>query len=151
MKKSKSRIVNVSSLGANWVEMDLNKLKRYNDFFTDYKLSKLCNIMFTIELASRLRGTSVTTYSLHPGTVKTEINKDTGLRGIFIRALVRIFFKNATEGAQTSIYCSVANDLESFSGEHFEDCRMVKRYKSASDMMLVKKLWEESEKVVKIE
>lgn len=32
-----------------------------------YRQSKLCNVLFTRELAKRLQGTGVTTYSLHPG------------------------------------------------------------------------------------
>nr|CAI5836797.1 unnamed protein product [Callosobruchus analis] len=136
LKKSKSRIVNVSSYAANWVEMDLAKLNRYNDYFTDYKLSKLCNVMFTIELAARLRGTSVTTYSVHPGIVTTEINKDPGLRGIIVRALVQCDRRSSNFDI---LRCC-----------HFEDCHMVNRYKSATDITMIKKLWEESEKAVKL-
>ncbi|CAH2015905.1 unnamed protein product [Acanthoscelides obtectus] len=150
MKKSKSRIVNVSSLAGMAAKMDLEKLNKYNNFFTDYALSKLCNIMFTIELASRLKGTSVTTYSVHPGTVKTEIIRDSGLVAIVSRSIIRTLFKNATEGAQTSIYCAVENDLEPFSGEHFEDCHMVERYKSAQDVWIAKSVWAKSENVVQL-
>ena len=40
-----------------------------------YGRSKLANIMFTRELAKRLEGTGVTTYSLHPGSVNTELQR----------------------------------------------------------------------------
>lgn len=36
-------------------------------FFQAYCSSKLCNVLFTHELAKRLRGSDVTCYSVHPG------------------------------------------------------------------------------------
>lgn len=36
-------------------------------FFQAYCNSKLCNVLFTHELAKRLKGTNVTCYSVHPG------------------------------------------------------------------------------------
>lgn len=57
-------------------------------------------------------------------------------------------FQNPEEGAQTQIYCSIANDLEKFNGEHFHDCHAVKKYKSARDPAAAKLLWEVSEKLV---
>lgn len=38
-----------------------------------YGKSKLCNILFTTELAVKLSGTGVTVNTLHPGAIKTEI------------------------------------------------------------------------------
>lgn len=80
MKKTpNSRIVNVASLAAILVRrFDVNKLNVYpeNIFFPYiemYAQSKLCNILFTMELAERLKNTTVTTYSLHPGAVATEL------------------------------------------------------------------------------
>jgi NAD(P)-dependent dehydrogenase (short-subunit alcohol dehydrogenase family) len=59
---------------------------------TNYANSKLCNIFFTKELAKKLRGTGVTTYSLHPGVVQTDIfNNARGLKTIvyFVFSVVR--------------------------------------------------------------
>lgn len=78
-KTANSRIVNVASLAAILVRrFDVNKLNVYpeNIFFPYiemYAQSKLCNILFTMELAERLKNTTVTTYSLHPGAVATEL------------------------------------------------------------------------------
>ena len=39
----------------------------------EYAVSKLCNVLFTQELARRTAGTGVTTYALHPGVVASDI------------------------------------------------------------------------------
>lgn len=71
-----SRIVNVSSKLYQFGSLDFNLLSARKEFgtgnsfidvFKIYSNSKLCNVLFTHELAKRLQGTSVTCYSLHPG------------------------------------------------------------------------------------
>ena len=39
----------------------------------EYAVSKLCNVLFTQELARRVAGTGVTAYALHPGVVASDI------------------------------------------------------------------------------
>lgn len=60
-----------------------------------------------------------------------------------------IFSQDNREGAQTSIYCAVTQNIEHFSGEHFVDCQVVKRYKTA-DPQLAKDLWKHTQKVLKL-
>ena len=71
-----SRVVNVSSMAHNFGKIDfdcLNKNKAlglgtsFMEVLQVYSDSKLCNVLFTHELAKRLQGTKVTCYSLHPG------------------------------------------------------------------------------------
>ena len=79
-----ARIVNVSS-GAHGYAMakginfdDINSEKSYNTMKA-YGQSKLANILFTRSLARRLEGTTVTTNSLHPGVIRTELTRHLGL------------------------------------------------------------------------
>ena len=67
-KSAPSRIVNVSSIGHKGMKMNWDDLGFEKNYFswTAYRHSKLANILFTIELAERLKGTGVTTVSLHP-------------------------------------------------------------------------------------
>lgn len=71
-----SRIVNVSSLAHNFGKIDFDCLNSHKTLrvgtsntegFKIYSDSKLCNVLFTHELAKRLQGTNVSCYSLHPG------------------------------------------------------------------------------------
>ncbi|RZC35106.1 adh short and/or KR domain containing protein [Asbolus verrucosus] len=153
MKKTKgSRIVNVSSVLARIASgFDVNKLDRFPGNYQAYPHSKLCNILFTIELAKKLKGTEVTTYSAHPGTANTDIfNYVQGPLTIIVLLFKKYFFKTVEEAAQTPIYCSVAKGIEKYSGEHFESCAKVARYKTASTLGLPKNLWNVTEEIVQL-
>lgn len=154
LKKTSGRTVNVSSMAARFVskEDDLSDLNKFMEGRHMYSRSKLCNILYTIELASRLTGTGVTVYSLHPGAIATDITKDTfpSVVGSLFRFAMGNLGKNVTEGAQTTIYCAVENGLETHNGEHFEDCHVVKRYKTADDPQLVRKIWNDTKKILKL-
>ena len=71
-----ARIVNVSALAYVWAKGinfdDINSEKFYQPI-TAYCQSKLANVLFTRSLAKRLEGTNVTTNSLHPGVIHTEL------------------------------------------------------------------------------
>ena len=66
-KSAPSRVVNVSSAGHKGVDMiwdDLQAEKSYSSFFA-YRQSKLANVLFTIELADRLKDSGVTCVVFH--------------------------------------------------------------------------------------
>jgi retinol dehydrogenase-11 len=148
-KSTPSRVVNVSSVAARQASnFDVDTLDTHVSDRANYANSKLCNIFFTKELAKKLRGTGVTTYSLHPGLVKTHIfNSARGLMTI-VFVVFRLFAKTSEEGAQTTIYCSVAKGIEKFDGEHFSDCRRVEPYSTTTPSDLPQKLWQKSEQIV---
>ncbi|EFA09602.1 retinol dehydrogenase 11 [Tribolium castaneum] len=151
-KSAPSRIVNVSSLAAAFAtKFDVNQVEKHISNGDDYNNSKLCNVYFTQELAKKLKGTGVTVYSLHPGVIKTDIiNTMDGIRKIGFTLMMNFMSKNPEEGAQTTIYCSVAKGIEELSGEHFADCKRIKPYKTALNEGAAKKLWEKSERIVKL-
>lgn len=63
-------------------------------------------------------GLNVTVNSLHPGTVRSDLVRHSTLMSLLF-ALFSIFLKTAREGAQTSVYCAVAEELHSITGKHF--------------------------------
>lgn len=78
-----SRVVTVASKAYEIGKVDFNCLNSHRDLspgtsnyqvFKKYCHSKLCNILFTYELAKRLQGTDVTCYSIHPGEWNTVCN-----------------------------------------------------------------------------
>lgn len=92
-----SRVVNVSSLGAKFSKMTLENMDQYwKGNFPDsimYANSKLCNILFTRELAERLRGTGVNVYALHPGAIYTELSRNIfGVVRTIFKSITRLFF-----------------------------------------------------------
>lgn len=155
-KTPNSRIINLSSIMAALpCGFNVNKLNepvttRLQDSKI-YSRSKLCNILFTIELANRLKGTTVTTYSVHPGIVLTEIYDSMPFyTDYLITPILRYYSQNRLEGTQTTIYCSVEKGIEHQSGLHFDNCRVVRRYKNAQDPSLPGKLWKISEQLVNL-
>ncbi|KAK2495270.1 hypothetical protein MC885_002498, partial [Smutsia gigantea] len=96
---------------------DLQGEKHYSPGLA-YCHSKLANVLFTRELAKRLQGTGVTTYAVHPGIVHSELVRHSFLLCLLWR-LFAPFVKSAWEGAQTSLHCALAEDLEPLSGKYF--------------------------------
>ena len=96
-------------------------------------------------------GTGVTVYALHPGAVKSEIWRyDKVFFKPYMKPLIQLmflFFKDCKEGAQTTIYCSVAEELEGVSGLYYSDCRVKECNPLAKDPGLAKKLWDVSERL----
>lgn len=122
-RSAPARIVVVSSLAHNfgWIRFhDLHSQGSYNSGLA-YCQSKLANVLFTRELARRLQGSNVTVNSVHPGTVNSDLTRHSTLMMI-VFTVCSMFLKTPREGAQTSIYCAVADELQSISGKHFSDC-----------------------------
>ncbi|KAK7904152.1 hypothetical protein WMY93_016759 [Mugilogobius chulae] len=116
-RSAPSRIVVVSSLAHNfgWIRFhDLHSQGSYNSGLA-YCQSKLANVLFTRELARRLQGSNVTVNSVHPGTVNSDLTRHSTVMMILF-TVFSMFLKTPKEGAQTSIYCAVAEELHSISG-----------------------------------
>ncbi|XP_061467052.1 retinol dehydrogenase 12-like isoform X2 [Rhineura floridana] len=114
------RIVNVSSLAHHGGRIrfhDLQGEKCYNRALA-YCHSKLANILFTRELARRLQGTDITVNAVYPGIVSTELTRHSPVLDT-LRKSVPFLLKTPPEGAQTSVYCAVAEELESVTGKYF--------------------------------
>ncbi|KAH9375862.1 hypothetical protein HPB48_011774 [Haemaphysalis longicornis] len=148
-----SRVITLSSLLHHFGRIDPSRLA-YADYKVPMQLysdTKLANVLFTKELARRLLGTGVTANVVHPGAVQTDINSTyVGFMNIVMNALFYFFGKTPKEGAQTSIYLAVSDDVANVTGQYFMDCRRALPSKSSEDPMLARKLWEVSEKLTGI-
>ena len=148
-----ARIINVSS-GAHKVGkihfQDVNLKDNYN-LIKAYSQSKLCNILFTYELAERLKGSKVTVNCLHPGAVATEmgINRKTGF-GSTITRMLKPFFQTPLEGASTAIYLATSEEVLDTTGKYFYKKKPIKSSKLSYNKEISKKLWKLSEKLVDI-
>ncbi|XP_062252710.1 retinol dehydrogenase 12 isoform X2 [Platichthys flesus] len=151
-RSAPARIVVVSSLAHNfgWVRFhDLHSQGSYNSGLA-YCQSKLANVMFTRELARRLKGTNVTVNSVHPGTVNSDLIRHSTLMTIFM-TFFSTFVKTPREGAQTSIYCAVAEELHSVSGKHFSDCAPAFVAPQGRSEETARRLWDVSCELLAIE
>ena len=127
----------------NWEKTEYSSVKAYGQ-------SKLANILFTRELANRLKGSGVTTYSLHPGVIATELSRHIKDKmGIFKFILfpIRPFLKTPESGAQTTIFCAVDESVADQTGLYYADCAIKTPKPQALSDEDAKKLWEVSEKL----
>jgi NAD(P)-dependent dehydrogenase (short-subunit alcohol dehydrogenase family) len=112
-----------------------------------YGRSKLCNILFTRELARRLKGTGVTANCLHPGFVATRFGDQSGgLMPHFVR-LAKFFAISPEEGAQTIVHLASSPEVAGTSGEYFYKCRATLPSRAARDDKAALLLWERSAKL----
>ena len=140
-----ARIVNVSSTGHYQAKgIDWDAVRQPTKAFTampEYSVSKLCNVLFTQELARRLEGTGVTTYAVHPGAIASEIWKRVPWP---VRPVMKAFMKSPDEGAATTLWCATAPELAGESGRYYDDCKE-KEPSSVATPGLGRELWERSE------
>jgi retinol dehydrogenase 12 len=139
-----SRIVNVSS-DSHYLPktIDWTALRRRGRGLTamhQYGVSKLCNVLFTQELARQLDGTGITAYAVHPGVVASDIWRRIPWP---VRPLITARMLSAEEGARTSLYCATAPELAEVSGKFYDKCAEREPSRTATPE-LAAELWERS-------
>jgi len=145
LTNSKARIVNVASdahYAAKSVNFDqLRRPARGITGMAEYAVSKLCNVLFTEELARRLAGTGVTSHSLHPGVVASDIWRRVPwpVRPLMTRRMLTV-----DQGAQTSLYCATSPELAEVSGQYYDNCAE-RAPNPAATAELAAQLWRHSE------
>jgi len=129
---------------------DLGVSKDYEDRRA-YGQSKLANVLFSLHLAKLLRGTRVTTNSLHPGVINTEIDRNMSRVKQTGFALMASLggTKTVEEGAATSCLVATSPLLDSTSGQYFEDCNAVTVVgdNHMHDGAMAEELWRVSEEM----
>ena len=119
-----ARVVTVASVAHYQAGgIDWDAVRRPTRSFTampEYAVSKLANVVFSAELGRRLEGTGVTTYSLHPGAIASDIWKR--VPRPFRDVMKRLFMRPPEEGARTSVYCATSPDLANETGRYYDAC-----------------------------
>jgi NAD(P)-dependent dehydrogenase (short-subunit alcohol dehydrogenase family) len=150
MGSAPARVVNTSSDAHRGKNIDLGDLQSVRDYrgFQVYGRSKLCNILFTRELARRLIGTRVTANSLHPGFVDTRFgDKAGGLLPFFIGLGKKTVAISPKEGAETIVYLASSPEVADVSGQYFYKCRPKNPTAQGQDDAVARRLWQETEKL----
>jgi len=141
-----ARIVNTASAAHQGATLDFDDLQSAKSFspMKVYSCSKLCNILFTRELARRLHGAGVTENCLHPGFVATRFADESG--GLISRFawLAKFFAISPAEGAQAIIYLASSPEVADVTGKYFYKCRPTMPSASALDDRAALALWERS-------
>jgi retinol dehydrogenase 14 len=143
-----SRIVNVSSDAHFSGHMNFDDLQEQNGYgsMKSYCQSKLAQVLFTYELAERVKGAGVTVNCVHPGTVRTNWGDEAGALGIGIR-IARPFMLSPEKGAETPLYVATSPVLEGVSGKFFSKKKDTRSSNESYDETERKKLWDVSMKL----
>jgi NAD(P)-dependent dehydrogenase (short-subunit alcohol dehydrogenase family) len=145
-----ARIVNVASGAHRAGHIDFDDLqgeRRYGGWRA-YCQSKLANILFTYELAARLRGTGVTANVMHPGFVATNFgHNNSGLFAWLIR-ITQVAALSPQQGAETIIHLATSPDVAGHTGRYFIKKRAVPSSKESYDKSIANRLWQISEDMV---
>jgi len=147
-----ARVVNVASDAHKGKKLDFDDLqsaKGYRGFYV-YGRSKLCNILYTRELARRWEGSGVTANSLHPGFVSTRFGDQSGGMLSFAVRAAKAFAISPEKGAETIVYLASSEDAAQANGLYYYKCRPATPTKEAQDDDSARRLWQASEKLAGI-
>ncbi|HEY7142946.1 MAG TPA: SDR family oxidoreductase [Streptosporangiaceae bacterium] len=140
-----ARVVSVSSDNHYQAKgVDFAALRRPGRGITglhEYAVSKLCNVLFTQELARRYGADGITASALHPGVVGSDMWRRVPWP---IRPLITRRMLTTEQGARTPVYCATAPELAEASGRFYENCQEREPSKVATEE-LGRRLWDQSE------
>ncbi|KAI4815151.1 hypothetical protein KUCAC02_005313 [Chaenocephalus aceratus] len=155
-----SRVVTVASIGHRLGKAHFPLMTSKKDLVSGQSMwrnlqaycdSKLCNVLFTRELANRLEGTSVSCFCLHPGYINTELSQSLSLwQQLLLMPFAKLFLQDPEGGAQTTLHCALQEGIEPFSGRYFSNCALQQVGAKGRDDALAKKLWEVSERLASL-
>ena len=172
IKKSGGRLVNLSSAGHRFSDVDLNDPGFEHTPYTEfgaYGRSKTANILFTVEFDRRHKARGVRAAAVHPGVIQTELGRH--MTPQIIEQLMASInasqqaesapafsFKSIPQGSATSVWSAIVAPAEAVGGQYCEDCHVAELQDNpdarsgvrgyALDPEHAKALWAKSEEMV---
>lgn len=140
LKANQGRIITVSSVAhTNSPRVDFSDIQEINSYidYSAYALSKLANILFANELSDKLKETSVTSNSLHPGVITTKL----------LYAGFGISGSPPEEGCKTSLYLASEPSLTNITGRYFSNSQPSEPSPISYDPVTRNNLWKLSEEI----
>jgi NAD(P)-dependent dehydrogenase (short-subunit alcohol dehydrogenase family) len=144
-----ARIVSTASAAHQRARLDFDDLQSTRGYagFSVYGKSKLANILFTRELAKRLKGSGVTANCLHPGFVATRFGDQSGGLVQALMPLAKLMAVTPEQGADTILYLSTSPEADTTSGLYFYKRKPIAPSREGQDDAAAARLWAESERL----
>ncbi|AXQ28668.1 SDR family NAD(P)-dependent oxidoreductase [Solimonas sp. K1W22B-7] len=111
-----------------------------------YGQAKLANLLFTRELARRLKDTRVTVNAFHPGAVATDIYRQVPAA---LRRLATAFMLTPKQGADTAVWMATDEKFKGVTGKYYVSRQRRRGSAASRDPELAAKLWQLSERAMK--
>jgi len=141
MQSKPSRVINVSSEAHQFCPNPfVDNLKSYIEKkdgpaqdnygpWANYGVSKASNILFAREYNRRYQPLGITSVSLHPGTIPTDLSRNlpNWMASTLKSSFGRLFLKTIPQGAATSVRCVSLKDSEIQGGHYYKDCNEADR------------------------
>ena len=147
------RVVMLSSAAheaapAAGIEFDNLKAEKSYSSIRAYGVSKLSNLLFARELATRLAA-GQTANAVHPGVIATNLARHMNpVVRVGMTVVNPLVLKTVGQGAATQCYVAANPQTASVTGEYFADCNVAKSSRQGRDMFLAKQLWTKTEEIV---
>jgi NAD(P)-dependent dehydrogenase (short-subunit alcohol dehydrogenase family) len=144
-----ARIINTSSGAHTSGKLDFDDLQSARSYSAvrAYGTSKLCNVLFTRELARRLAGTGVTANCLNPGFVASRFASQSGGLIQVVAPLAKLFAMTPTRGADTIIYLATSPQVADTTGFYFYKRKPISTSRAGQDDAVAGRLWAASERI----
>ncbi|WP_420596367.1 SDR family oxidoreductase [Deinococcus sp.] len=145
-----ARVLSVSSTASNFAKLRWDDLQYTSGYSTwpAYGQSKLMNLLFANALSRRLKGSGVTSNSLHPGLISSGFGGTaTGLSKVLMTVL-KPFMMTTQQGAQNSLYLATSPQVRGVSGQYFVKQKPARPSALAADQGAQERLWKISEELV---
>jgi NAD(P)-dependent dehydrogenase (short-subunit alcohol dehydrogenase family) len=149
-----ARVVNVASDAHRGARLDFRDLQSATGYrgLTAYGRSKLCNVLYTRELARRWAGSGITANSLHPGFVATRFGDESGgLLSYGVRFAKQLFAISPERGADTIVYLASSDEVAGITGGYFYKSRPATPSPEAQDDDDAHRLWQETARLIGLE
>lgn len=140
-----ARVVTVSSMEHRLGRIHFSDLQLEEKYTGGraYRQSKLATVLWTRELARRLKGTGVTANAVHPGVAYTRLVH----RISPLAQLVRWILKSPEEASEGPVHLATSPELRGVTGAYFRGTRQVRPARRARDPEKARRLWRVSEEM----
>jgi NAD(P)-dependent dehydrogenase (short-subunit alcohol dehydrogenase family) len=143
------RVVTTASNAHKSARLDLEDLQSERSYSPRvYGISKLCNILFTRELARR--APELRANCFHPGVVRTGFAKNENGIWKALATLGAPFFRSPERGARSLVWLALSDDAAALTGKYIEDEKVVAPSAQAQDNKHAQNLWERSAQLVSL-
>ena len=145
---SGGRVVTTASDAHEGGRLDLDDLQSESSYaaMRVYGTTKLCNILFTRELARRAPELHANCF--HPGTVRTGFGKNENGIWKVLTTVAGPFFRSPERGARSLVWLALSDDAAALNGEYVQDEKVATPSAQAQDDELARGLWERSAELV---